>query len=380
MVSLAALWLPIVLSAVIVFVASSIMHMLLPYHRSDYRKLPDEDKVLAALRAAGVQRGLYVFPYCTHKDMKSPALIEKQKQGPVGFMTIVPSGPPAMPKFLIQWFAFLLVVGIFVAYLAAHTVPPGAKYLVVYRVVGTAAFLAYGSGKPEQRHLERSALDGDHQGGRRWTYLRVTDWRHLRLAVAAVEPPRERVISAGTLALLAGGSPPTRQVLLIESLSDQSLDHCLAADIQLFGGPVQFLQHARGQININPLNWTHHASRIGEEPRHIPPLVRKAGDAFCRYWSPNLSSVLHKVGAPAWWPSIGSQDGKTPLRDPLALRRLRYTIALPPIRSRGIARARLSVGQGSMDAQILPAPLRIRCLFLDLFLTSHSSAHRNETA
>ncbi|MGA8540830.1 MAG: hypothetical protein WB566_15105 [Terriglobales bacterium] len=146
MVSLAALWLPIVLSAVIVFVASSIMHMLLPYHRSDYRKLPDEDKVLAALRAAGVQRGLYVFPYCTHKDMKSPALIEKQKQGPVGFMTIVPSGPPAMPKFLIQWFAFLLVVGIFVAYLAAHTVPPGAKYLVVYRVVGTAAFLAYGLG------------------------------------------------------------------------------------------------------------------------------------------------------------------------------------------------------------------------------------------
>src|SRR6266851_8791731 len=44
MVSLSALWLPIVLSAVIVFVASSIMYMLLPYHRSDYRKLPEEDK------------------------------------------------------------------------------------------------------------------------------------------------------------------------------------------------------------------------------------------------------------------------------------------------------------------------------------------------
>jgi hypothetical protein len=145
-VPLTALWLPIVLSAVIVFVASSIMHMLLPYHRSDYRKLPDEDKVLAALRAATVQRGLYVFPYCTHKDMKSPVLIEKQKQGPVGFMTILPSGPPAMPKFLIQWFVFCLVVGIFVAYLTGSTVPPGASYLVVYRVVGTAAFLAYGLG------------------------------------------------------------------------------------------------------------------------------------------------------------------------------------------------------------------------------------------
>lgn len=146
MVSLAALWLPILLSAVIVFVASSIMHMLLPYHRSDYGQLPDEDKVLAAMRGFGVKPGLYVFPYCTHKDMKSPALIEKQKQGPVGFMTVIPSGPPAMPKFLIQWFAFCLIIGFFVAYLTAHTVPLGANYRAVFRVVGTAAFLAYGLG------------------------------------------------------------------------------------------------------------------------------------------------------------------------------------------------------------------------------------------
>ncbi len=146
MVPLAALWLPIVVSAVFVFVASSIMHMLLPYHRSDYGKLPDEDKILSALRAAGLKQGLYVFPHCTHKDMKSPALIEKQKQGPVGFMTIVPSGPPAMPKFLIQWFVFCLVIGFFVAYLTGHTVPPGANYRAVFRVVGTAAFLAYGLG------------------------------------------------------------------------------------------------------------------------------------------------------------------------------------------------------------------------------------------
>jgi hypothetical protein len=146
MVSLTALWPPILLSAVIVFVASSIMHMLLPYHRSDYRQLPDEDKTLAGLRAAGLKRGLYVFPYCTHKDMKSPAIVEKYKQGPVGFMTILPSGPPALPRFLIQWLVFCLLIGFFVAYLTAHTVPPGANYLVVFRVVGTAAFLAYGLG------------------------------------------------------------------------------------------------------------------------------------------------------------------------------------------------------------------------------------------
>jgi hypothetical protein len=146
MVPLAALWLPIVLSAVIVFIASSIMHMVLPYHKSDYSQLPNEDTVRATLRAANLKRGLYVMPYCTHKDMKSPETMAKYKEGPVGFITILPSGPPAMPKFLIQWFVYCLVIGFFVAYLAAHTIAPGTNYLEVFRVVGTAAFLAYGLG------------------------------------------------------------------------------------------------------------------------------------------------------------------------------------------------------------------------------------------
>jgi len=146
MVPLAALWLPILLSAVIVFVASSIMHTVLPYHKADFRPLPDEDKVLAALRPLGLKRGLYVFPFCTHKEMKSPAMVEKYKQGPVGMMTILPSGPPHMPKFLIEWFVFCLLISFFVAYLAAHTVAPGAPYLRVFRVVGTAGFLGYGLG------------------------------------------------------------------------------------------------------------------------------------------------------------------------------------------------------------------------------------------
>ncbi len=146
MVSLTALWLPIVLSAVIVFVASSIMHMLLPYHKSDYQKVPDEEKVMGVLRAAGLKRGSYVFPFCTPKEMKEPATIEKYKQGPVGMMTVFPSGPPVLPKFLAQWFVYCLVIGFFVAYLTGHTVTSGADYLVVFRVAGTAGFLGYGLG------------------------------------------------------------------------------------------------------------------------------------------------------------------------------------------------------------------------------------------
>src|SRR6266705_5041220 len=122
MVSITALWLPILLSAVIVFVASSIIHMVLPIHKSDYRKLPDEDKVLDALRSVGVTPGpTYILPYCDHKNMKSPEVVEKFKRGPVGLLTVRPSGAPAMGKFLAQWFFYCVVVSIFTAYLTGRT-------------------------------------------------------------------------------------------------------------------------------------------------------------------------------------------------------------------------------------------------------------------
>jgi hypothetical protein len=120
--------------------------MVRPFQRNDYKGLPDEEKVLGALRSVGVKPGLYVFPYCTHKDMKSPAVTEKFKLGPVGFMAVRPSGPVAMPKYLAQWFAYCLVIGFFVAYLTGRTVASGADYLAVFRVAGTTAFLAYGLG------------------------------------------------------------------------------------------------------------------------------------------------------------------------------------------------------------------------------------------
>ncbi len=146
MVSLMSLWLPILLSTVIVFIASAIMHTVLTYHRGDYRQLPDEEKLLPALRAAGLTRGVYMFPFCTHKDMKSPAMAEKYKQGPNGILTVFATGVPQMPKFLGQWFGYCLVVNFFVAYLAAHTLDPGDSYRAVFRAVGTAGFLAYGLG------------------------------------------------------------------------------------------------------------------------------------------------------------------------------------------------------------------------------------------
>jgi hypothetical protein len=146
MVPLTALWLPIVLAAVIVFFASFVMHMLLKYHRGDYKQLPGEEKITAAIREAGVPRGLYMFPYTTHAEMKSEATKAKFEKGPVGTLNVRQSGPVVMGKFLGQWFVFCLIVSFFTAYIAAHTLALGVHYLEVFRVVGAVAFMAYGLG------------------------------------------------------------------------------------------------------------------------------------------------------------------------------------------------------------------------------------------
>jgi nucleoside recognition membrane protein YjiH len=144
MVPIHALWLPILLSAVIVFVASSIIHMVLPIHKSDYRKLPDETKVLDTLRETGITPGReYRFPYCTAKEMKSPENVEKFKRGPVGLLVVMPSGVMSMGKFLGQWFIYCVVVSIFAAYLTGRTRAPGTEYLEIFRVAGCTAFIGY---------------------------------------------------------------------------------------------------------------------------------------------------------------------------------------------------------------------------------------------
>ena len=148
MVALTALWLPILVSAVLVFLASAVAHMVLTYHQNDFGGLPEEDKVLDALRAAKVPPGAYAFPYCkTMKEMGSPEMRAKQERGPVGLLTMRPNGPPAMGKSLLLWFVYCLVVGVFAAYLAGRTLGPGADYLTVFRITGTVAFLGYAGGE-----------------------------------------------------------------------------------------------------------------------------------------------------------------------------------------------------------------------------------------
>lgn len=144
MVSLAALWLPILLSAVVVFIASSVLHMVLTYHRSDYRAIPGEANILAAMGKEGVAPGHYYLPHCVDpKEMAKPEVKEKFEKGPIAFVTVLPSGVPSMAKPLVSWFLLCLVISLFVAYLTGRVLSPGTEYLEVFRVAGTAAFLGY---------------------------------------------------------------------------------------------------------------------------------------------------------------------------------------------------------------------------------------------
>jgi hypothetical protein len=144
MVTVMSLWLPILLSAVFVFVVSSIIHMLLGYHRTDFGKVPDEDQVMEALRKFDIPPGDYVVPCAgSSKEMKSPEFLEKATKGPVAFMTVIPSGPPKMGMSLVQWFLYAVVVGGFAAYITGRALEPGAHYLAVFRFAGCTAFIGY---------------------------------------------------------------------------------------------------------------------------------------------------------------------------------------------------------------------------------------------
>jgi len=148
MVSLGSLWLPILLSAILVFIVSSVIHMILKYHASDYRPLPNEDAVRAAIRSGNPEPRQYIFPYAGGmREMETPEMKQKFAQGPVGVLNLRRPGAVSMGPSLGQWFLFSLIVSFFIAYVSSHSIPPGTPYLGVFRIVGAIGFLAYAAGQ-----------------------------------------------------------------------------------------------------------------------------------------------------------------------------------------------------------------------------------------
>jgi hypothetical protein len=147
MVTIASLWLPILLSAAAVFILSSIIHMFLGYHNSDFSRVPNEDEAMDALRKVNIPPGDYVLPHAsTSKERNSQEFKDKMNKGPVAFMTVFPSGQMSMGKSLVLWFIYCIIVGIFAAYISTRALSfeQGVNYLPVFKFTGVTAFLGYG--------------------------------------------------------------------------------------------------------------------------------------------------------------------------------------------------------------------------------------------
>lgn len=160
MVPLTSLLVAILVSAVVVFFASFVIHTVLGYHKSDLRKLPDqqEDEILATVSRVKLPPADYAVPHPGSPErMKDPAFVAKMTKGPLVFMNVSPGAPPSMGKSLAMWFVFVLVVTLFSAYITSRAVTPGSEYLTVFRFVGTSAFMGYGLGLiPESIWYKRS--------------------------------------------------------------------------------------------------------------------------------------------------------------------------------------------------------------------------------
>lgn len=150
MTALTTLWLPILLSAVFVFIASSIIHMVMPWHKGDFDALPDEARARAAIGPLNIPPGDYLVPKCNSmKEMGSPEHQAKHREGPVFLMTVMPNGMAPMGPIFVKWFIYLLVIGTATACITASILDPGDDRRSVFHFTGSIAFLAYGMAVPQ---------------------------------------------------------------------------------------------------------------------------------------------------------------------------------------------------------------------------------------
>ena len=151
--AIVALWLPIVVSAVVCFVMSALIWTLFKYHNSDYKKTADEEAVRASLK--GSEPGFYVVPFCLDPaEAKDPEVKKKFAEGPLAYITVAKNGMPNMGPKMVTMFLYFVAVGVLAAYFVTFSV--ATDYLATFRVAGTVAFIAHSMALvPESIWFER---------------------------------------------------------------------------------------------------------------------------------------------------------------------------------------------------------------------------------
>jgi hypothetical protein len=146
MVSLMQLWLPILLSAVFVFIASSLLNMLLSFwHRSDYHGFSNEDEVRAAMRKGMNGGGMYNVPFCLPDKMNDPEMLKKMEEGPLAMVSLKPGAKFNLGVPLLQWFLLCLLISLIAAMLSM-VLPVGAPPSHVFHTLALAGLLGHSMG------------------------------------------------------------------------------------------------------------------------------------------------------------------------------------------------------------------------------------------
>lgn len=141
-VTLVDLWLPILLSGVAVFFVSFVMWMVMPHHRNDWGKMPDEDGAREAL--GDIPSGQYMFPHCgSTEQMKDPEWVKKREAGPSGMLIVMPRGPMNMGKSMFVSFLYNVLIAAITAYVATIGLTKASEGGDVLRLTATVAFLGF---------------------------------------------------------------------------------------------------------------------------------------------------------------------------------------------------------------------------------------------
>jgi hypothetical protein len=140
-----SLWLPILISGFAIFLASCAAWMVLPHHKKEWIGLPNEDAMMRQIEGDNLPPGQYCFPYAANpEDCKTEAYKAKMQAGPRGTLTLW-RDPPNMAVNIICTLAFFLIANFTIGYLAGIALDPGEDFMKVFRFVGTAGILTYGT-------------------------------------------------------------------------------------------------------------------------------------------------------------------------------------------------------------------------------------------
>ena len=96
-----SLLLPIVLASAAVFILSMIVHLAMPWHKSDYGNVPNHDAAIAAIQSLNLAPDDYAVPNPQLPGgAKNPNFMTDFERGPTFHMTVIPPGGMHMGKYM----------------------------------------------------------------------------------------------------------------------------------------------------------------------------------------------------------------------------------------------------------------------------------------